>query len=152
MPFQSGALVLTVRMPDAPRFIDVLLDRIMDAGAQDVWTSPITDRHGRPGLALTIIAPAQRRHDIEATIATNSSASAIIATPADITTIETSSELVTTRWGDIAITHRRWQGRIIDIEPDADACAAYARQHDIPASTVWNEAYRIGEARIGQKR
>jgi uncharacterized protein (DUF111 family) len=144
--------MFTVRISDAPRFADVLLDRISDAGAQDVWASPITDLHGRPGIALTIIAPAQHRHEIESVIATNTTASAIIATPADITDIQTSSELVTTRWGDIAITHRHWNGRIIDIEPDADACATFARQHDIPANTVWNEAYRIGEARIGQKR
>jgi pyridinium-3,5-bisthiocarboxylic acid mononucleotide nickel chelatase len=152
MSNQPGVLVLTVRIPDAPRFLDILLDRIMDAGALDAWTTPIIDRDGRPGITLTITAPVQRRHDIEGVIATNSSASAIIATPADVTAIQTSSELVTTRWGDIAITHRHWQGRIIDIEPDADACAAFARQHDIPASTVWNETYRIGEARIGQKR
>lgn len=152
MPVQPDALLLKARLSDAPRFVGLLIERLIEAGAYDAWTVPLTDRSGRPGIELTVVAPGRSRSDIEALIATNSSADGIIVTPAEYTAVETSSEQVTTRFGDVTITHRRWQGRIIDIEPDAAACAMYAREHDIPASTVWNEAYRIGEARIGQKR
>lgn len=152
MPIRSDALMLKARLMDAPRFLPLLIDRVMEAGAVDAWTAPVTDRAGRPGIELTIVAPESQRDAIEAVIVANSSASDIIATHAEIASVETSSEQVTTRFGDVTITHRRWHGRIIDIEPDAVTCAMYAREHDIPASTVWNEAYRIGEARIGQKR
>ena len=152
MPIRTDALLLETIQQDSPRFLDLLIDRAVDAGAIDAWTTPVVDRHGRPATKLSVVAPAALRDEIEAVIVTNSSATTIIATPAETSVIETSSELVTTRFGDVEITHRRWQGRVIDIEPDAAQCAAYAREHDIPASTVWNEAYRIGEARIGQKR
>lgn len=152
MPIRSNALLLETILPDAPRFADVLIERVMDSGALDAWASPITDRQGRASVRLSVVTPQEHRDAIEAVIVTNSAASMIIATAAEVSSIETSGELVTTRWGDIGITHRRHNGRIIDIEPDADACAAIARAHDIPASTVWNEVYRIGEARIGQKR
>jgi pyridinium-3,5-bisthiocarboxylic acid mononucleotide nickel chelatase len=152
MPIRSDVVMLKVRLADAPRFAALLQQRILDAGAHDLWTSPVTDRDGQPGVELTVIAPASLRDAIEAVIVTNTTARDIVAMPAELGTIETSSEQITTRFGDVTITHRRWQGRIIDIEPDAAACEAYAREHDIPASTVWNEAYRIGEARIGQKR
>ncbi len=152
MPVRSDVLLLETIVRDATRFIDVLIDRAVEHGAIDVWTAPVTDRDGRPAVRLTLVVPAERRDDVEGAIIGNSSTTAIIATAAEASVVETSSEPVTTRWGDVTITHRRWQGRIIDIEPDAAQCAAYARAHDIPASTVWHEAYRIGEARIGQKR
>jgi pyridinium-3,5-bisthiocarboxylic acid mononucleotide nickel chelatase len=152
MPIRSEALLLETILPDASRFIDVLIERVLAAGAIEVWTSPIVDSHGRPGVRLSMVSLLSRRDEIEAVIVTNSSAGTILATAVEVTRVETSSEPVTTRWGDIEITHRRHNGRIIDIEPDAASCAAIARAHDIPANTVWNEAYRIGEARIGQKR
>lgn len=152
MPVRSDVLLLDTIVRDATRFIDVLIDRAVEHGAIDAWTTPVSDRHGRPTVRLTLVVPAARRDDVEGVIATNSSTCMVIATAAETSEMETSSEPVTTRWGDVTITHRRWQGRIIDIEPDADQCAIYAREHDIPAATVWNEAYRIGEARIGQKR
>lgn len=152
MPIRTDVMILETILPDASRFIDLLIERVMDSGAVDAWTSPVIDRSGRPGVKLSVVVHNARRDEVEAVIATNTSATTIIATAAETSTIETSSELVTTRWGDVEITHRRWQGRVIDIAPDDAQCAAFAREHDIPASTVWNEAYRIGEARIGQKR
>lgn len=152
MPIRSDALLLETILEDSPRFIGLLVERAIEAGAVEAWTSAVTDRHGHPAVKLSIVAPAALRDAVEGVIATNTSATTIIATAAETSAIETSSELVTTRYGDVEITHRRWQGRVIDIVPDAVQCAAFARAHDIPANTVWNEAYRIGEARIGQKR
>ena len=56
--------------------------------------------------------------------------------------------VVKPNWGNRGI------GISTDVREFADLLAAFAfaRAHDIPANTVWNEAYRIGEARIGQKR
>ena len=152
MPIRSDALLLETILEDSPRFIDLVIERAVDAGAIDAWTSPVGDRHGLPSLKLSIVVPTALRDGVEAVLATNTSLTTIIATAAETSAIETSSELVTTRFGDVEIVHRRWQGRVIDIAPDDTQCAAYAREHGIPASTVWNEAYRIGEARIGQKR
>ena len=152
MPIRSDALLLEAILEDSPRFIDLVIERAVEAGTLEVWTSPVSDRHGRQAVKLSMVVPAALRDGVESVIAMNTSATTIIATAVETSAIETSSELVTTRFGDVEITHRRWQGRVIDIVPDAAQCAAFARAHDIPASTVWNEAYRIGEARIGQKR
>jgi uncharacterized protein (DUF111 family) len=152
MPLRADALLLETTLTDSPAFLDVLLERVMASGALDAWTRLVHDAHGHPGIRLSVVIPAVLRDEIERVIVTNSSADTITVTAAEVSRIETSSELVTTRWGDISITHRRLNGRIIDIEPDTSQCAAYARAHDISAKTVWHEAYRIGEARIGQKR
>jgi uncharacterized protein (DUF111 family) len=152
MPLRADVLLLETTLNDAPAFVNILMERLMAGGAMDAWTAPVTGHRGTPGLRLSVVTPAAFRDEMERIIITNTSANTIVATAAETSQVETSSELVTTRWGDIAITHRRLNGRIIDIEPDAAQCAAYARAHDIPARTVWHEAYRIGEARIGQKR
>lgn len=152
MPIRADALRIQARLPYATPFLPLLLERVMAAGARDCWTAPVTDYRGQPATELTVITSSATRDAVEEAILRNSPAREVIVTDAEISVIETSSEQVTTRWGDITITHRRWNGRIIEIEPDEEACLAYARQHDIPASTVWQEAYRIGEARIGQKR
>ncbi|MGN6483118.1 MAG: nickel insertion protein, partial [Thermomicrobiales bacterium] len=59
---------------------------------------------------------------------------------------------IATRWGDVPVKLRAWNGRVIDAAPEYDACLAIAREHDLPVRVVWNEAHRLAESLVGQKR
>lgn len=61
MPVRSDVLLLDTIVRDATRFIDVLIDRAVEHGAIDAWTTPVSDRHGRPAVRLTLVVPAARR-------------------------------------------------------------------------------------------
>ena len=61
-------------------------------------------------------------------------------------------EVVTTKWGEVHLKLRIWNGRVIDAMPEYDDCLALARQHDLAIREVWNEAHRMGEAYVGSRR
>jgi uncharacterized protein (DUF111 family) len=62
-----------------------------------------------------------------------------------------SFETVATRWGDVRLKLRGWNGRIIDAAPEYDDCLALARANEVPIREVWNEAHRLGERFIGRR-
>jgi hypothetical protein len=60
-------------------------------------------------------------------------------------------EAVQTRWGSIRVKLKIWNGRVIDLAPEYDDCAAFARAQDVAVRDVWNEAYHLGQAYIGRR-
>lgn len=149
---EGGEILLETNIDDMnPQFLEIAIERLFQQGALDVWTTPITMKKSRPAVQLSVLAPTSRRQQLESVIVENTSTLGVRAIPIERTKAARSIEAVTTRWGDVRIKHRIWNGRTIDVSPEYDDCVAIAREHEVPIRVVWNEAYRIGEVRIGQK-
>lgn len=150
---EGGEILLETNIDDMnPQFIELTMDRLFQHGALDVWTTPITMKKGRPATQISVLAPTARRQELESVLIENTTTLGVRAIPIERTKAARQIEAVSTRWGDVRIKSRIWNGRIIDISPEYDDCVAIAREHDIPIRVVWNETYRIGEARVGQRR
>jgi uncharacterized protein (DUF111 family) len=81
----------------------------------------------------------------------NSTTLGVRVTPVDRTKAQRRFETVTTRWGDVTVKLRGWNGRVIDVAPEYDDCARLARQAEIPFRDIWNEAHRIAESYVGRR-
>ncbi len=149
----DGEVVLETNIDDMnPQFMELTTERLFAEGALDVWLTPITMKKGRPATTISVLAPQARRHDLERVLFENTTTLGVRASSVERVKTPRHVATVTTRWGDVDLKLKSLNGRVIDIAPEYDSCVAIARQHDIPVRTVWNEAYRIGEPFIGQKR
>ena len=149
----DGEVLLETNIDDMnPQFLELTTERLFAAGALDVWLAPITMKKGRPATMVSVLAPASRRMELEAVLIENTSTLGVRTLPIERIKAAREIQTVTTRWGDVRIKVRIWNGRAIDIAPEYDDVVAIARAHDIPVRTVWNEAYRIGEPLVGQRR
>jgi uncharacterized protein (TIGR00299 family) protein len=129
--------------------IELLIERLFAAGAYDAWTASITMKKGRPALLVSAIGPASARDAIAATMIEQSTTLGVRVQLIERIKAVRRIETVVTRWGDVRVKLRGWSGRVIDIAPEYDDCAAIARQQDLPLRVVWNEAHRIGESFVG---
>ncbi len=59
---------------------------------------------------------------------------------------------ITTRFGDVAIRDRVWKDRVIGVLPSLPDCATLAKRFGICGTTIWQEALRLAEPRVGLKR
>jgi uncharacterized protein (TIGR00299 family) protein len=147
-----GEVLLETNIDDMnPQFFDLLQERLFAAGALDAWLTPITMKKGRPATTVSAIAPTDRRSTIESVLIENTSTLGVRMTP--IERVKTARTIVpiTTRWGDVPVKLRQWNGRVIDATPEYEDCAAIARANDLPVRVVWDEAHRLAESRIGQR-
>lgn len=134
-----------------PQFFEPLTERLFAAGALDVWLTPAVMKKGRPATIVSAIVPANRRAEVERALIIESTTIGIRATSIERLRAPRHLVTVTTRWGDVHLKLRGWDGRVIGATPEYDDCLRLSREHGIPVREVWAEANRLGEVFIGQR-
>lgn len=149
----DGELLIEANIDDMnPQHYELALERIFAAGAYDAWLTPIQMKKSRPGTKLSAIAPANRRQQVEDAMIVHTTTQGLRASAIERVKAAREIETVATRWGDVRVKLRIWNGRVMDAAPEYDDCAALARQYDLAVREVWSEAHRMGEAYVGTVR
>jgi uncharacterized protein (TIGR00299 family) protein len=148
----SGELLLETNIDDMnPQFFELLTERLFSAGALDVWLSNATMKKGRPATVVSVIAPEARREAIERTLILESTTIGIRASPISRTRAPRAFRSVATRWGDVQLKLRGWEGRVISAAPEYDDCLRLSREQGVPIREIWAEANRLGEVYSGRR-
>ena len=148
----DGDLLLETNLDDLnPQFYELLVERLFAAGAHDVWLTPSQMKKGRPATTVGVLCTASKRRALESVMIENSSTLGVRCTAVERVKAARRTETVVTRWGDVRVKLRGWNGRVIDVAPEYDDCAAIARRHDVAVRVVWNEAHRLGESHVGRR-
>lgn len=148
----EGDLLLETNIDDMnPQFFEVLSERLFAAGALDVWLSNAIMKKGRPATIVSAIVPENRRAEIEQVFFLHSTTIGVRATPISMTRAPRRFVTATTRWGDVRLKLRGWDGRVIGGSPEYDDCVRLSRESGAPIREIWNEAHRLGEVHVGQK-
>ncbi|HEY7033244.1 MAG TPA: nickel pincer cofactor biosynthesis protein LarC [Thermomicrobiales bacterium] len=151
-PAEDGEVVIETNIDDMnPQGYELLTERLFAAGALDVWLTPIVMKKGRPAIQVSVLCATGKRRALEDALVENSTTLGVRATAVERTKASRRIETVTTRWGEIRVKLRGWDGRVIGVAPEYDDCAQAARESDVPFREVWDEAHRIGEVYVGRK-
>ena len=145
-------LLLETNIDDMnPQFFELLVERLFDAGALDVWLTPIVMKRGRPATTVSLLCDVERRAALEGVLIEQSTTLGVRALPVDRTKAGRRIESVVTRWGDVRVKLKIWRGRVLEAVPEYVDCLAIAREHEVAIRLVWGEATRIAEAFVGRK-
>jgi uncharacterized protein (TIGR00299 family) protein len=134
-----------------PQFFAPIIERLFAAGALDVWLSPATMKKGRPATIVSAIVPAKDRAAVERTLIVESTTLGVRATPLVRTRAERRFVTVATRWGEVRLKLRGWEGRVIGAMPEYDDCLRLSRDSGAPIREISAEANRLGEVYIGRR-
>jgi hypothetical protein len=134
-----------------PQFFEPLSDRLFGAGALDVWLTPITMKKGRPATVVSVLVPASRRDEVERTLFVESTTIGVRSTSVSRTRASRRFVTVSTRWGDVRLKLRGWNGRVLGAMPEYDDCLRLSQSSNAPIREIWAEAHRLGEVFAGQR-
>lgn len=134
-----------------PQFFEPLVDRLVAAGALDVYLTPVTSQRGQPATIVSVHCAAELRGELERILIENSTALGVRALPVDQTRAGRRIETVITRWGDVRVQLKIWRGRVLDAVPEYADCLAIAERTEQPIRLVYGEATRIAEAYVGRR-
>lgn len=128
-----------------PLFLDVASARLRSAGAQDIEIRlDSADRAGHLGT-IALVAPDRLILD-DLLLNLPASALTVDGEPIDIAGQRT---VVTTRFGDVPCHDIVWKHRVINVVPDFATCEELGAALDAAPATIWIEAFRLAESRIG---
>ncbi len=147
---QARELLLETNIDDMnPQAFELLAERLYEAGALEVWLTPVQMKKLRPGTMVSLLAPARLRAELSDVILRNSTSLGVRAIPIDRVKADRSFRTVATRFGEVSLKLKVIDERVSNATPEYDDCARLAREHGVPFADVWDEAHRIGERFVG---
>jgi pyridinium-3,5-bisthiocarboxylic acid mononucleotide nickel chelatase len=134
-----------------PEFYEPLMDLLFQHGAFDVYLTPITMKRGRPATKVSVISDLGHRDTLESLLMEHTTTLGVRMTPIERRKAGRRIETVTTRWGEVRVKLKIWDGRVTDAAPEYVDCYAIVQQHEVPIRLVYGEVSRIAEAFIGRQ-
>ena len=118
-----------------PQLYAHVAERLIAAGALDVWTQAAQMKKGRPGTLLAALAPAERSESVAAALLAETTSIGVRRWPVTRVTVPRSSESVTTSLGLVRVkVVASPSGR--RARPEYDDCAAIARRSGMALGDV----------------
>ncbi|MCX6997524.1 MAG: nickel pincer cofactor biosynthesis protein LarC [Kiritimatiellaeota bacterium] len=149
-------LLLECNLDDtSPELIGLLTQRLLAAGALDVWTTAIQMKKQRPGVLLSTLCRVAQRAELLDLIFRESTTFGVRETPVRRTVLARRVEERATPYGPVRIKVGIWQGAEVTCAPEIDDCAARAAEHKVAVRAVYEAACRaatFGQAKPGKNR
>jgi uncharacterized protein (TIGR00299 family) protein len=120
-----------------------LLDRLLQAGALDVWFTPIQMKKNRPAVLLSVLGRIEDAEDLAGTILRETPTYGVrLSSPLVRVTAGRSFREVRTEWGVVRVKEKRMGDAVVSLDPEYEDCARIAREHGLPISDVRSAAER----------
>jgi pyridinium-3,5-bisthiocarboxylic acid mononucleotide nickel chelatase len=143
---QNGAAVHEVSLLETnlddmnPELVPDAMASCRDAGALDVWTAPITMKKGRPGILLSALARRQHEAAVARAIMEETSALGVRVGRMARYELEREERVVQLDGATVRVKLGRLDGRVVNIAPEHDDCAAVAQATGTSVKSVWAAA------------
>lgn len=137
----GDVVVLETNIDDmSPELFPPVFEKVLEAGALDVYITPALMKKGRPGHLLTVIVDEDRRSRIEDIIFTHTSTFGLRRTAVTRSCLDRIEDVVDTKFGPIRVKKGFRDGRLIRTSPEYEDCRKAAEEADVSVGEVWNEA------------
>lgn len=116
------------------------MERCFEAGALDVWTVPVAMKKGRPGLVFSALARPENEAAVARAILAETTALGVRVGRLGRYELDREEHAVELDGRPVRVKLGRLDGRIVNVAPEHDDCAAVARATGVPVKSVWAAA------------
>ncbi|MGA2961849.1 MAG: nickel pincer cofactor biosynthesis protein LarC, partial [Candidatus Korobacteraceae bacterium] len=135
--------VLEANLDDmSPQVFGYVIDRLLEAGALDVFATPVQMKKSRPGLVLTVLARNQDVERLSKLIFAETTTLGMRLRQEQRLTLERQHVAVTTPWGEVRVKIGSLDGAVCNAAPEFEDCRRLAAAHNVPLKRVMQEALR----------
>jgi len=129
--------VLETNLDDVtPEIVGFAVEKLLSAGALDVFAMPIQMKKQRPGVLLSVICETDEVAELEAILFRETGTFGVRQTFATRAKLKREAVSVQTPWGSVK-AKRGWRDGLEVLTPEYDDCARIAREHGVPLRDVY---------------
>jgi uncharacterized protein (TIGR00299 family) protein len=148
----TGEVVITTNVDDLnPEMYEFVLERLLGAGAQDAWLTPIVMKKSRPAVMVSVLCTAAAEPDLRRILFRETGTLGVRSTAVSKIALDRDSLKVETAAGTVAIKIGLLDGHPVTVAPEFEDCARAARDSGIPARDVYEEALRLARDELARK-
>jgi len=129
-----------------PELVPDVLEACIAAGAIDAWTVPIHMKKARPGVILSVLGRPRDARALAETLLTHSSTLGVRVQRLERSELDRAIREVHIDGHAIRVKIGLLDGRVVNVAPEHDDCAAVAAATGRPVKQIWAEALAAATA------
>jgi len=118
------------------------VEKAFNAGALDVFHTPIQMKKNRPGVLLTVLCAESQADAFTELILRETSAFGVRRSVAERRKLRREIKSVKTRFGEIAVKLGLLNGKVVQAAPEYESCRKAAQRANAPLKTVYSAAVK----------
>jgi len=131
-----------------PEFYDYVIERLLEAGAHDVWLTPIQMKKTRPGTIITVLCSPGDAGAFKKILLEETSTFGLRTVSVMKKSIDREVITVDTAWGAVSVKVGRDCNRVTNVSPEFSDCAQIAGEHGVPIKEVFREAQSLARQKL----
>lgn len=133
-----------------PQIYDLLMERLFQAGALDVFLTPVIMKKGRPAILLSVLTSPGNIQPVSDAIFRESSTLGIRIAKLDRIILRREPGELKTPWGKVRIK-KSWLNGKMRMAPEYDDCRRIAERENLPVKEVLRSVEKEIEAGLQEK-
>ena len=126
----------------SPEILGAVMEKLLAAGALDVWFVPIQMKKNRPGTQLALLCPESAIEAVTTIIFSETTAFGLRITELLRLKLERRFEMVPTEFGDVTMKIGSRAGKIVQVAPEYESCRAISERSNQPLRLIYEAALR----------
>ena len=131
----------------SPEILGATMDKLLAAGALDVWFAPIQMKKNRPGVLLSVLCEPARVESLADIIFRETTAFGLRQTDVVRLKLERRFETVATEFGEVTLKLGSKGGKVVQVAPEFESCRAVSEKSGQPLRDVYEAATRAWRER-----
>ena len=138
---QETISVLEANLDDLnPQVFGYVMDRLLEAGALDVFGMPVQMKKNRPGTLLSVLAKQDDADKLAEIIFAETTTLGVRRREESRHVLARKWQTVSTRFGDVRIKIASLNGTVSSYAPEYEDCRRMAAEHRVPLKLIMQEA------------
>jgi uncharacterized protein (TIGR00299 family) protein len=142
--------IIETTIDDAtPELLSYIADRLLSAGASDVYRTSVQMKKGRTGTLLTVLCEPAQAQSLQQILFAESTTLGLRYREEQKIVLAREFVSVDTPWGNIRIKVGTLDGAVVNAAPEYEDCKLAAEKHSVPLKQVMqtaSSAYMLKEA------
>ncbi len=139
MDYSEKKVMIETNIDDmSGELFSCIFPKLLDAGALDVFITPVIMKKSRPGHVLSVLCESGKVDVLEEIIFTETTTFGTRRYEVERSELERTISKVKTSYGEISVKKGYLNGKYLKFSPEYDECAEAAKKHGVPVREVYN--------------
>ncbi|MCU9615189.1 LarC family nickel insertion protein [Caldibacillus lycopersici] len=135
---------MEINLDDTPgEWLGYVMDLLFEAGANDVFYTPIYMKKNRPGVQVQLLCGQHLLEKMKEILFNETTTLGVRYYPITVHRMERKFITIDTIWGQVKVKEGLWNGETIQISPEYEDCKQIAETHRIPLKKVYAEVWKV---------
>jgi uncharacterized protein (TIGR00299 family) protein len=137
------AVMLECNLDDMnPERYTHVMDLLFDAGAADVFMTPVVMKKSRPGHMLSVLCKRNTVEKMKEILFLETSSIGLREHTLKKSMLRREMVVVTTKYGDVEVKRSYWNGQVVNEKPEFEQCRRLAVEHGVTLEEISKEVIK----------